>query len=301
MTRQLTLKRLVTLSLVTAAVILPTANPSDLHAQGIRLGSSGRLSLPGQASNFQSSRSSVGNQVQGIVQGVTSRNLNAVQGRRRGPTTLPVTPTVQPVTNPHCQTNPRPAPPRPAPPRPFTPVHPVSQPTGAVQPTVEPTEEEQAREHVLAARRAFEKQDYPAALRRMDEAVKLVPGNRDARQFRSLILFATPSYQQAAAEAYDAVLLGPVWNWETLRTLYKEPKTYTQQFRRLQQAAASQPESLDVHFLLAYHYLMLGHLKHGEASLVKVLEIQPEEPVTQQLLHAVRAAQDTPEAQTARK
>ena len=168
---------------------------------------------------------------------------------------------------------------------PATATYPVSRPAP-------PTPDEQAREQVLAARRAFEQQNYQAALERMDVAVKLVPKNADARQFRSLILFAMADYKQAAAEAYDAVLLGPLWTWETLRSVYADKQLYTRQYRKLQTAAAARPDSLEVHFLLACHYLMLGHLQHGEAELVKVLQIKPGEPVSTRLLEVVRQTQD---------
>lgn len=274
MTRHLTLQKLAVLSLVAAALVLPITTRSEAQAQSIGTGR-----LP----NFQSTPNTLGRHVQGVVQGMYNRNPSYPQGHQRARHALPSQqqscPNTRPVPSPRTP-----------------PVHPVHKPS---QPA--PTVEDQARVHVVAARGAFEKQDYQTALQRMDEAVKLVPENLDARQFRSLILFAMPDYRRAAAEAYDAILLGPVWNWATLHTLYPDTKVYTQQYHRLQQAAASQPDSLEVHFLLAYHYLMLGHLKHGEAELLKVLEIQPDEPVTVQLLQAVRAAQKSSETQTAQK
>lgn len=168
-------------------------------------------------------------------------------------------------------------------------IEPVARVSVVTEPA--PTPEVQARDHVAAARRAFEQRDYAAALGHADRVVQLVPKNPDARQLRSLILFAMSDYKRSAAEAYDAILLGPVWNWATLSSLYADVADYTQQYRGLQTAAANQPKSLEVHFLLAYHYLMLGHLKQGEAELAKVLEIKPAEPVSAQLLQVVRQAQ----------
>ena len=173
----------------------------------------------------------------------------------------------------------------------------VSAPGAPPTPEQERTPEEQAREHVLAARTAFEKLDYAGALADMDAAVALVPENRDARQFRSLILFAMRDYKPAAAEAYEAILQGPIWTWETVRDLYPNKDRYSEHYRRLQKDAKTHPEAMETQFLLAYHHLVLGHLAAGEKQLRRVLEIRPEEPVTRQLLEVVVSLQAQPETQ----
>jgi tetratricopeptide (TPR) repeat protein len=304
MTRLFTRKRFSSLLLFATAAVLPFATAMDAGAQGFRIGIGGGGFIGGQP-NFGRSPSSVGRQIQGVARTLANPNSNYPNTRRRPtyvtPPTRVISPSLPPVRAvvapaPECETLPLPAPIQPD-----KTIHPVSEPGVPPQPDSEPTAEEQAREHVLAAREAFEKQDYRGALQRMDVVVNLVPKNQDARQFRSLILFALAEYKSAAAEAYDAILLGPVWTWDTLRTLYSDTKVYREQYRGLQQVASAQPDSLDVHFLLAYQHLMLGHLKHGEAELLKVLKIQPDEPVTQQLLQAVRAAQGSLDVQTARK
>lgn len=184
-----------------------------------------------------------------------------------------------------CILNPHPVPPGPA-------GHVVvSKPGAPPTPEEELSPEEQAREHVLAARTAFEKLDYAGALAQMDAAVALVPENRDARQFRSLILFAMRDYKPAAAEAYEAILKGPIWTWETVRDLYPNKDRYSEHYRRLQKDARAFPDAMETQFLLAYHHLVLGHLAPGEKQLRRVLEIRPEEPVSRQLLEVVVSLQ----------
>lgn len=293
MTRPSTRNRFSSLLLLITAATLPFATAENARAQGFRIGVGGGGIIGGQP-NFGRSSSRVGRQIEEVARTLTNPSSNYPVTRRRPsynvPPTRIISPSLPPATRgvapaPECETVPSPAP---------------IQPGIPAQPDSKLTAEEQAREHVMAARKAFEKQDYRGALKRMDVVVNLVPKNQDARQFHSLILFAMGEYQQAAAEAYDAILLGPVWTWDTLHDLYSNPNTYREQYRKLQQVAAAKPDALDVHFLLAYQHLMLGHLKHGESELLKVLTIQPNEPVAMQLLQAVRAAQGSPEVQTAR-
>jgi predicted Zn-dependent protease len=151
------------------------------------------------------------------------------------------------------------------------------------------TKQEKAARLFASAQKSFGRRDYASALKAMDEVVKLQPENLDVRQFRSLVLFAQQDYQRAAADAYDALLLGPTWTWPTVAKLYKsDADVYTAHYRALSRAAKSDQHSLEKHFLLAYHHLMLGHLEHGQRELEHVLAIQPEEPVTQQLLQVVK-------------
>lgn len=158
------------------------------------------------------------------------------------------------------------------------------------QPVVRPeSPQEKAARLFAAAQKAFARHDYASALRTMDQVVELEPKNLDVLQFRSLVLFAQQDYQRSAADAYDAFLLGPTWTWPTVVKLYKsDAETYTAHYRALSRAAKSDQHSLEKHFLLAYHHLMLGHLEHGQRELEHVLAIQPNEPVTQQLLQIVK-------------
>jgi predicted Zn-dependent protease len=251
-------------------LVVPTVN-----AQGLRIGVGGRGGASGGWSNRGGSSA--------IQQQVINSARRAL---RAGPNQPPRSPG-------HYQPMPHPVRRAPAPVQP-RPTHPVATPpsrqTEPPAPPKELTPEEQARSLVQEARKAFKSKEYSTALERVNEVLELVPNNADAHQFRSLIHFAMDGYREAAAEAYEAFLRGPAWTWETIRDFYPGAAVYTEQFRKLQKAAADQPESLEVQFLLAYHYMMLGHLKHSETQLRKVLEIRPGEPVSEQLLVAVRSA-----------
>jgi tetratricopeptide (TPR) repeat protein len=157
------------------------------------------------------------------------------------------------------------------------------------QPVRKETPEEKAARLFASAQQSFARRDYASALTAMDQVVELEPKNLDVLQFRSLVLFAQQDYQRAAADAYDALLLGPTWTWPTISKLYNSnTATYTAHYQALSRAAKSDQYSLEKHFLLAYHHLMLGHLEHGQKELEHVLAIQPNEPVSAQLLQVVK-------------
>jgi len=252
------------------------SNQSRQHSNSWR--SSSKVVMPGRGQSIRS-----GNlpsiplaQIVQVASGLSIQNGGARTSRSRGGS--------------QCILNPQPTPARPV-----TPVVVDGRPVPAA-PQPELTAEQQARKYVVAARISFKKSYYASALKQMDKAIKLVPENHDARQFRSLILFAKQDYKLAAADAYDAVRLGPIWTWDTILELYPNKALYSEHYSRLQRDAKEQRDSLDVQFLLAYHHLALGHLAAGEKQLRRVLEIQPNEPVSQQLLQVVvnlRAKKET--------
>jgi Tfp pilus assembly protein PilF len=268
-TNSLTFRKLALVAAVATLGAVSFGDVSTADAQGFRIGVGGGGWSPGRSPSFGRGPGSVGRQIQGMTRGLSSPYSSG--GRRSGG--------YPPSAGVSVQRAPQ--------------AHPVSEP-------VAHSAEDPLQQLILKARREFKNKNYQAARKEMDQVVQLAPKNQDARQFRSLILFAMADYQEAAAEAYDAFLMGPAWTWETLRSLYSSAGVYTEQFRGLQKAAKDRPDSLETQFLLAYHYLMLGHLQHGEAQLLKVLELRPEEPVSQQLLAAVRAAQNGSETPAAR-
>lgn len=150
---------------------------------------------------------------------------------------------------------------------------------------------ERSRELVAAAKQSLKRGEYAVAKRQLDRVVKLTPDQADAYQFRSLVLFAQQDYDAAAADAYDTLLRGNMWTWNTVAKLYPSPKTYQTHYKSLARAARDDKQSMAKHFLLAYHHLMLGHLSHGEKELVHVLKIKPGESVTGKLLQVVRSMQ----------
>lgn len=138
------------------------------------------------------------------------------------------------------------------------------------------------------AKGAFLARNYGTALSLMDQIVKVAPKNNEALQFRSLVHFAMAEYKPAAADAYEAMKYGPIWNKKSLQGLYGDMKTYDRHLKELQATADEQPEALEVHFLLAYQMLLSGDLATGEAELETVLKIQPAEPLATNLLKVVQ-------------
>jgi Flp pilus assembly protein TadD len=141
----------------------------------------------------------------------------------------------------------------------------------------------------------FRKGEYRGTADKLDRVVELVKDDTNAFQFRSYAYFAAGNFDAAAADAYDALLVGNTWNWQAVYDLYQSDKTYTKHLRELEQLAKKSP-SMSVHFLLAYQYLVLNHLDHGQKQLEKALALQPDEPLITQLLAVVKQVQ----AQTAK-
>jgi hypothetical protein len=143
------------------------------------------------------------------------------------------------------------------------------------------------------AREEFKARNYGNALSHVDQAIEKLPNVPDLYQFRSLVLFALGDYQESAAAAYAALSAGPGWNWETLYGFYGDSDTYTKHLRGLETETKAQPDSVDAHFLLGYHYLMLNEVEAGRRQLEMVLELSPGEPLTTNLV-AMLPASDSP-------
>jgi len=201
----------------------------------------------------------------------------------------------------HQQYHPAPqAPPRPPQvcPQPVSPPvnrPPVSPP--AASPNVEETKLGLARSLVPRAKQAFAAQDYDRTISTLTEVLKLVPEDADAYQFRSLAYFSKGDFENAAADAYDSFRFGNAWTWDTLQSIYPEGKTslYTPQLRKLEAVNRSDEQSMSSHFLLAYHYIVLGHLPNAESELKAVLAINAQEELSQQLLGVVQNAREQKE------
>lgn len=146
----------------------------------------------------------------------------------------------------------------------------------------------QVRALVAQAKTAFAAKNYGTALDAINKVVAQAPKDSEALEFRSLIRFAMADYTPAAADAYESMKLGPVWNAAALKMLYGDMATYERHFKELESAAADKPQSLDVHFLLAQHLLMKGDLAAGEKELEAVTKIRPDEPLAAKLLANVR-------------
>jgi hypothetical protein len=168
--------------------------------------------------------------------------------------------------------------------------------SSAAPPPQQPVPEEVTRQFD-SARVSFKNGDYPAALAAIDKAIVGLPGDAVLHEFRALVLFAMKRYQEAAATAYAVVAAGPGWNWDTLKSLYPNEQTYTNQLRALEAYQRENPQSADGHFLLAYHYLVLDYPDEAAKQLEQVAKLLPNDKLAPEILAALKPpAEERPKA-----
>jgi len=134
------------------------------------------------------------------------------------------------------------------------------------------------------ARLAFKAGKYDDALEKVNSAIQDLPGDPVLHEFRSLVLFAQQNYTDAAGTIYAVLAAGPGWDWDTLKTLYPNEETYTNQLRALEEFSNAHPDAADARFLLAYHYLTLGYTDEAKAELEVVSQLQPKDELSPQLV-----------------
>ena len=150
---------------------------------------------------------------------------------------------------------------------------------------------DEASQLLDAARDAFLQGDYRAALSQVNRAIARNPNDPLPHEFRCLVCFALKQYKEAAAGAYAVLSAGPGWDWTTLSSFYPDMDVYTQQLRALEQYIDAHPDQPDVRFLLAYHYLTCGHTDAAAQQLKAVVQLNPKDQLSAQLLRfAHRAA-----------
>ena len=110
----------------------------------------------------------------------------------------------------------------------------------------------------------------------------------DARVSR-LCLFAKRDYQQSAAALYAVLSAGPGWDLATVQGLYSTPGAYTDQLLALKAYRDEHPAAADARFVLAYHFLLAGQNQQAETELAKVVELEPKDQLSAQLLAGLRA------------
>lgn len=165
-----------------------------------------------------------------------------------------------------------------------------SQPLIYVSSTVEepaevlPDPTEESLKILDDARDAFKANDLEQALSLTDQALQGMPQDAIAHEFRSQVLFALQRYDEAAAELYAVLSVTPGWDWTTLIGLYGDPETYTQQLRALEDYRRDHPDSSSARFLLASQYIACGHEEAATHELQKVIQLNPRDGVSQQLL-----------------
>jgi tetratricopeptide (TPR) repeat protein len=133
------------------------------------------------------------------------------------------------------------------------------------------------------ARSAYYGRDFVAALQYADQALVIAPRDTVVHEFRALCLFALGRYREAAATMHSLLATGPGWDWTTLSSLYSSPDLYSAQLRELE-LAARRPNSPDLNFLLAYHYLTVDQSDAALRALQKVVRVERRDIIATQLL-----------------
>jgi hypothetical protein len=161
----------------------------------------------------------------------------------------------------------------------------------------------QGLEEFEAARTAFYAGDYPKALTMINQTLAAMPKDAVAHEFRALVLFALGKYHDAAATLHPVLAVGPGWDWTTMSGLYPSVDTYTTQLRALEQYVTKHDQAADARFVLAYHYLTLGHDEQAVKQLARIQKTLPGDSVTAQLLQMMGQAesQAAPEAESTAK
>jgi tetratricopeptide (TPR) repeat protein len=137
-------------------------------------------------------------------------------------------------------------------------------------------------------RALFQGGDYAGAQNKVDRAIRSLPADRVLHEFRALTLFAQGKYKDAAATLYAVLSAGPGWNWQSLRQFYPDTDTYTRQLRALEFDARENRKSSDDRFVLAYHYLVMGHNEAAVKMFDQLHALLPDDQLTTQLLAALR-------------
>lgn len=140
------------------------------------------------------------------------------------------------------------------------------------------------------ARSLFMQGNYNGALDSVNKAIQKAPTDAVLHEFRALCEFARGVYKPAAATLYAVESAGPGWDWATLISLYPSVDVYTQQLRALEKFSRENPTSAEAHFVLAYHYMTAGHNDAAIAQFKKVIEANPEDALSKQLLNSLSGA-----------
>ncbi len=156
---------------------------------------------------------------------------------------------------------------------------------------------DEASQLLDAARDAFLQGDYQAALSQVNQAIAKNPNDPLPHEFRSLVCFALKQYQEAAAGAYAVLSVGPGWDWTTLSSFYPDVDVYTRQLRVLEKYVDTLPDQADARFLLAYHYLTCGYSDAAARQLKAVVQLNPKDQLSAQLLASLTAPQGAEPAQ----
>ena len=134
------------------------------------------------------------------------------------------------------------------------------------------------------ARAAFKNDQFDQAFQLTEQCLQTAPRDAAINEFRALCLFALGRYKEAAGTIHAVLAAGPGWDWTTMSGLYSSEAVYSDQLRKLEAAAGADPKSADMRFLLAYHYLTCDHNEAAVEMLKQVVELQPNDKLSADLL-----------------
>jgi tetratricopeptide (TPR) repeat protein len=143
-------------------------------------------------------------------------------------------------------------------------------------------------EAFASARDAFKQGNYTQAQALVDKAIGQNPSDPVMHEFRALTLFAQGKYQEAASTIYAVLAGGPGWNWETLRSLYADPATFTTQLRALEAYGKAHPTDPASRFLLAYEYMTIRQNDAAVRMLEDVTRLSPNDQLAPIILKALK-------------
>jgi tetratricopeptide (TPR) repeat protein len=145
----------------------------------------------------------------------------------------------------------------------------------------------------------FKTGDYVQALSLFNSALKQMPNDPVVHEVRSLALFATGDFNAAAAGLNSLLSAAPGMDWTTMSGLYGNADDYTAQLRKLEQFAKANPNDASAHFVLAYHYMVLGEKDAAIDALRVVVKNQPKDVTARRMLDAMAPAQTPSETAAA--
>jgi Tetratricopeptide repeat len=137
------------------------------------------------------------------------------------------------------------------------------------------------------AREAFKRGDSAQARALVERAITSLPSDGTLHEFRALTLFTQGKHREAAAALYAVLAAGPGWDWPTMAALYPDVDTYARQLHALEDYVGQRPTEGDSRFLLAYHYLVLGHKGAAVRELTEVVRLVPRDTLSAALLKAL--------------
>jgi predicted TPR repeat methyltransferase len=72
-----------------------------------------------------------------------------------------------------------------------------------------------------------------------------------------------------------------------MSALYPDVDTYTRQLRALEEYVRQHPDDAAAHFVLAYHYLVMGYKDAAVRQLREVVRLKPDDRLSAALLRAL--------------